>query len=143
MDVPKLTLGARIAAASGVALLIVMFLPWYGVEVSSLSIGESANAWEVFSVIDIVLFLAGLIAVAVVLAKAVGALPALPAPAGTIIAAVGALALVLVVYRLVDSPAPGDLPDSIEVSRKVGLFLGLLASAGIGFGGYTLMNEER
>ena len=45
--------------------------------------------------------------------------------------AVGALALLLVLFRLVDIPAP-DVPtvaeDSVDFSRKVGVFLALLAS---------------
>jgi len=143
MDASQLSTGAKIAAASGLALLLVMFLPWYGIEVRALDVAESGNAWEVFSSIDIMLFLAGLIAIGVVGAKAAGALPALPVPAGTIVAGVGALALLLVLYRLIDSPASGDLPDAVDVTRKVGIFLGLVASAGIAFGGYTMMTEER
>lgn len=143
MNASQLSTGAKIAAGSAVALLIVMFLPWYGVEVKSLSISESGNAWETLSSIDIMLLLCALIAIGIVGAKATGALPALPVPAGTIVAGVGALALLLVLFRLIDSPAPSDLPDAVDVTRKFGIFLGLIASAGLAYGGYTLMNEER
>jgi len=142
MDASQISTGAKISAASGLALLIVMFLPWFGVslELGGRSFEESGNAWEVLSFIDILLFLCGLIAIGVVAAKAAGALPT---PVGMIVLAVGALALLLVIFRLIDSPAPGNLPDSVDVSPEVGIFLGLLASAGIAFGGYMMMSDKR
>jgi predicted MFS family arabinose efflux permease len=113
----------------GAVLLIVMFLPWYGVdaEFANVSVSESANAWEMLSFIDILLFLIAVIAIAVPLARSSGVLAA------------GALGLLLVLFRIVDIPAP-DLPalaeDSIDFERKIGLFFGLVATAGIVYGGW-------
>jgi hypothetical protein len=79
------------------------------------------------SFIDILLFLIAVIAIALPLARSSGVLAA------------GALGLLLVLFRIVDIPAP-DLPalaeDSIDFKRKIGLFFGLVATAGIAYGGW-------
>jgi hypothetical protein len=138
VDISRLSLGERIAGVSGLVLLIVLWFPWY--EASLLGASESANAWEVFDVIDVILFLVAVIAMAIVAAKAAGALPAdLPAPPGAIIGGVGALAVVLILYRLLDVPGP-DV-EGVDVSREIGVFLGLLAAGGITYGGYAALNE--
>ena len=63
MDTSKLSVGDQIAAASGLVLLIVLFLPWYGVDVNvgGFSASESVNAWEAMGFIDILLFLIALV----------------------------------------------------------------------------------
>ena len=50
----RLRLGEVIAAAGGVALLGLMWAPWY----------EGTNAWGAFAVIDVVLALAALLGIA-------------------------------------------------------------------------------
>ena len=146
MDTSRLGTGDMIAAASGVALLIVLFLPWYGVEVSvaDVSISENASGWETLSFIDILLFLIALTAIALPAARAAGALPA-DVPGPLVVLAVGALGVLLVVYRLIDIPAP-DVPtvaeDTVDFSRKIGVFLALIATAGIAYGGWRA-NAER
>jgi hypothetical protein len=140
-----------IAGASGVALFIFMFFPWFGGKATgnvpgagSFSVnGGNVNAWGAFSFIDILLFLVAVIVVGLVAAKAAGSLPDLPAPLGTIILGAGGFALLLVLFRLVDTPDPGvsGLSIDISVTRKIGIFLGLIAAAGITFGGWTASNE--
>ena len=141
MDTSKLTLGDQIAAASGIALIIVLFLPWYGVDVNvgAFSASESANAWEALSFIDILLFLIGLVAIGVPVAKAMGSLPDdIPGP--LLVLAVGGLAVLLVLFRLIDLPTP-DGGGGVDFGRKIGIFLGLIAAAGITYGGWRA-NEE-
>lgn len=144
MDTSRISFGEMVAAASGVALIIVMFLPWYGVEVSGFS--DDASAWKAMGFIDILLFLIALVAIGVAAARAAGVMPPnLPAPPGQIVAAAGALALVLVIFRIIDIPhedVPSAFEDEVDFSRKIGAFLGLIAAGGIAFGGYTAMNER-
>ena len=132
-----------IAGVAGLLLLLFMFLNWYGVDVDvagiSTGLGD-ANAWESFSFIDLLLFLAAAVAIAVTVARALGALPALPMPPGQIVAIAGAIAVLLILFRLIFPPDFGV--DGFDVGRKFGIFLGLLAAAGIAFGGYTAMNER-
>ena len=132
--------GAKVAAAAGAALLIFMFLPWYGAEAKGgarTSTDTDVTAWEAFSFIDILLLLVAVVAVALVIAQALGSVPATPVPPGVIVHLAGALAVVLVLFRLIDTP--GDLESlggaDIDVTRKIGAFLGLLAAIGITVGG--------
>jgi hypothetical protein len=134
-----------VAAVSGFLLVLFMFLPWFGFSADFEGVGSSGsvngNFWEVSSFLDVLLFLVGAVAVAAALAQAAGAMPAnLPAPAGTIVLAAGALAVLIVLFRLLLPPDGGI--DELEVSRKIGVFLGLIAAAGVAFGGYTAMNER-
>lgn len=147
MDTSRISFGEMVAGVSGLLLFIVMFFPWYGIEAEFEGLGDIAsanvNAWEAFSFIDILLFLVVLVAIGMALARAAGAMPAdLPAPAGMIVAAAGALAVLLILFRLLSAPDPEFTGDSVDLSRKIGIFLGLLAALGIGFGGYTAMNER-
>jgi hypothetical protein len=142
MDTSKLTLGEQIAAASGIALLIVMFLPWYGIDVNvgPISASESANAWEALSFIDILLFLIALVAIAVPVAKAMGSLPdEVFGPLLVLVA--GGLGVLLVLFRLIDLPTPDISAAGVDFGRKIGIFLGLIATAGIAYGGWRA-NEE-
>lgn len=150
MDTSRISFGEMVAAASGLALLLFMFFPWYGFGGKSVEVpgsgtistpGADVNAWQAFSFIDLLLFLAGVLAIALAAARAADAMPSgLPAPPATIVLAAGALAVLLVLYRILNVPGPEI--EGFENGRKIGIFLALLASGGIAFGGYTAMNER-
>lgn len=142
MDTSRLTSGDISAGVGGIVLLISLWLPWYGVSVNvaGFSASEDASGWEVFSTIDIILFLVAIAAIALVALKAVGQLPA-DVPVPVVLLALGALAVLLILYRLIDTPAPADLPDEIDVTRKIGLFIGLIGAAGIAYGGWRTNTE--
>ncbi|MBA3436545.1 MAG: hypothetical protein ACR2F4_03610 [Thermoleophilaceae bacterium] len=147
MDRSKISFGEMVAGASGLALFIFMFFPWYGLKSEVEGLGDiegvNGNAWEFFSFIDILLLLVALLAVGMAVARAAGAMPSdLPAPAGMIVAVAGVLAVLLILFRLISAPDPDITGDAVDLSRKVGIFLGLIAAAGIAFGGYTAMNER-
>jgi hypothetical protein len=142
VDTSKLSVGDQVAAVSGIVLLIALFLPWYGVDVSvgGFSASESANAWEALDFVDILLFLIAIVAVGVPVAKAAGSLPAeVPGPLVVLVA--GGLGVLLVLYRLIDLPTPDVGGAGIDFSRKFGIFLGLVAAVGVAYGGWRA-NEE-
>ncbi len=122
MDTSRLTTGDIIAGVGGIVLLISLFFPWYGVsvDIAGFSASESGSGWEVLGSIDILLFLISVAAIALVPARAAGALPAdIPAP--VILLGLGALAVLLVIYRIIDIPAEGNVPEQVDLSRKVGM----------------------
>jgi hypothetical protein len=143
MDPSQAGVGEKIAAGSAVVLFISLFLPWYGVSVSAggLNISETGNAWEALSGIDVLLFLCAVTAAGVVVARLAGALPELPVPPGQILLAVGAVALLFVLYRIIDIPAPNNLPDQIDFSREWGIFVALIAAAAMAYGGFRATQE--
>lgn len=122
-----------IAAASGVVLIVALFLPWYSrdTDIAGALISQTWTAWQAMSVIATLLFLIGAVAIA-----------AVAAPSGfrgdRLLVPLGLIALALVLFRLVDLPLPDlDLVegDRAETSREPGLFLALVASVGIVVGG--------
>src|SRR4051794_28459513 len=125
-----------ILGASGVALIIVMLLPWYGVDfgVAGINASVTASAWKVFSYTDILLFLAGVAAIASFVLVGQNH----PQAPNVIKAAtgLGALCTLLVLYRIVNQPGPNDV-----IKVKVGAFLGLIAIVGLTFGAFKTMTE--
>lgn len=113
MDPQRVGAGERIAAASAVLLVILMFFAWFG--------GESG--WQ-FKRIDVLLFLIAALAVATALAEALGRHPLSPRAKRLSLTVGGALALGVMITLVVESTG-GTVP----------LVLALLAAAGILYGG--------
>ena len=145
-----------IAGISGVLLFIFMFFGWYGAPdvvdeavqqaqqaaealgVDAPAVEEadtSINAWESFDFTDLILLLAVLVAVGLAAMTLAGSSASLPVAGSALTCGVGALAFLFVLYRTIDPPAEG-------LEREIGLYLGLLATAGIAVGGYLGMQEE-
>jgi len=150
VDTSKLSFGEMVAGVSGALLIIFMFiLDWWGYDVGSggVEVSAGASAFQWLSFLDIVLFLIGAIAVGLAVARATGNMPNdLPQPPGLIVTAAGALAVLIILFRILvpgDGPA-GDLGglSDLDATRKIGAFLGLIAAGGITFGGWTAMNER-
>jgi hypothetical protein len=130
MDLRRLRAGEWIAAAVGAALIVSLFLPWYGA-------GEGeASAWEAFTVIDLVLALVGASGVAVLLVTASQRVPAVPVALAAFVTLFALIGLVLVLTRLANLPGGFD-------GREGGLWLGLAANLGIVAGGALAMRDER
>jgi hypothetical protein len=135
--------GALVAAASGLLLLLAMFLPWFGIDASFTLPGggpvtvddRSFSAWEAFGVADLLLCVTGAAAIALAVLRTAGALPPGLALLALVVAAV--LSALAIVYRLIDPP---DLPltqaedVTYETGRRLGAFFGLLCTAGIAWG---------
>ncbi len=156
MDTGNLGRGALIAGISGVLLFIFMFFGWYGApdvvdeaveqaQQAAEALGVDApgieeadttvNAWESFDFTDLILFLAVIVSVGLAIMTLVGASASLPVAGSALTCGIGALAFLFVLYRTIDPPADG-------LDREIGLWLGLLATAGIAVGGYLGMQEE-
>jgi hypothetical protein len=143
MDSSRLTTGDMIAGVGGVVLLISLFLPWYGVsvDIAGVSASTSGSGWEALGFIDILLFLISVAAIGIVAARAAGSLPD-DVPAPVILLGLGALAVLLVLYRIIDIPVDGDVPDEVDLSRKIGIFIALIGAAAIAYGGWRTNAEE-
>jgi Protein of unknown function (DUF2510) len=174
-DTRKLSFGDMIAGASGLALLLFMFLPWFeagtsndeeqeqieeAIDNNQIEADLSQNAWQALDFLDIILFLIAAAAIAYLVLRAIDSLPVLPVPPGLLIAALGGLALLIILFRIVVTPnlevefsggVFGDESETVkikdedegEVNRKIiGLLLSLLAAGGIAFGGLTSAKER-
>lgn len=158
VDTSRLRFGDLIAGGSALLLLIFMFFKWYGLEEDGEDVPEafedlaSFSAWESFAFIDILLFLIIAAVIAIVVIRLAGVqMPQLPAPLGVIILGLGALAVLLILFRLIVVPNPeieilGQTVNAEdgdgEVGRSFGVFLGLLAAIGIAAGGFLSAQER-
>jgi hypothetical protein len=127
MDARRLRVGEIVLAAAGVALLVSLFLDWYG---------GTGTGWESLRVIDLILALIAACAVSVTVATAAMRAAAVPIALDGIITLLGLIALVLVLIRVI------DLPDG-ATGRDAGLWIALAAAAGIVAGGALAMRDER
>ncbi|HET7443823.1 MAG TPA: hypothetical protein VFJ57_04115 [Solirubrobacterales bacterium] len=150
MDLDKLGVGEKIASASAIALFVFMFFDWFSAEVSAsngnftASASEGGNAWDALDNIPIFLVIAIIVVLAVAALRLTDADFEPPFPASAAIAVVGVASVLLILYRIIDPP--GDSGDfagvSVDISPAFGIFISLIAAAGITYGGYRAMQEE-
>lgn len=143
MKTRKLSRGVLIAVVSALVLLIVMtFFDWFGSSGTSVDLPPEFlglrdvgfNAFQSFSVIDLVLLLTAIVAIGAGLIGVTSRSVNSPVVIEAVTCSMGILAVVLILFRIVDPP--GDL------NREVGVYLGLIASFGIAFGGWKAMADE-
>lgn len=148
MDVDKLSTGEKIAGVSGVLLFIFMFFDWFSVDVSAGGgfVGGlgSGNAWDWLDVIPIILLIAIVAAVGVAVVRLTDADFEPAISMNSVVAILGGISVLLILYRIIDTPGDSGSSGgvSVDVSPAFGIFLGLIAAAGIAYGGYRAMQEE-
>ena len=122
----------------GLAVLAVMFMDWYEPAVGS---GDdvAANAWQAFTVNDVILALAAAMAVAGFVLTLTQPTAAVPLALSALTTLVAIIALVLVTIRVVWPPEIAD----VETARLTGAWLGLVASAVLTAGCLASLRDER
>jgi hypothetical protein len=153
VDMGGLRRSDQIVGISAIAFFVFLFFfKWFGVSssasVGGISYSDSANGWHTFTNsrwIWIVTIVVALAAVAI----SAGALNLKrPAHLGVLVAALGALSAILVIYRILDHPSAGTsgtiagVHYSASVGIKIGIWLGLIAALGVTYGGYLAMQDE-
>jgi len=148
MDLDRMSTGEKIADAAAVLLFIFMFFEWFSVDISGgeglFSVSGGFNAWESFDLIDIVLLITVVAAAAVAVIRLTDALFEPPVSLNAVVAILGAISVLLILYRIIDPPGYGGAADvpGVDIGPSIGAFLGLIAAAGIAYGGYRAMQEE-
>jgi hypothetical protein len=148
MDTTKIRFGEAVAAVSAVLLFIIMFLPWYGASASAGGItftGGNASAWQAYSLIDLFLFVTIVAALGMAVLSMTQRSAALPISASVGVTILGGLGVLLILFRIVDKPGKGNCGafcDRVSIDLKYGIFLGLIACAGIAVGAFLAMREE-
>ena len=132
MDLNKLTTSDKLIAGGGIAYLIFMFLPWYGLA------GGANNGWDYFlgGVLPLLL-IAVMVAHVLITAMAPETkIPDLPLPWPQVHLIAGVAAAVLVVLRLlIGSSIDAGFVD-VDLDRKYGLFLAVIAAIAVAVGGF-------
>jgi hypothetical protein len=148
MDISKLRRGELIAAVGGIVLLFSMFfLDWYagGANVSTPFGGSSVEtgfgAWDgqgfTGTIADLVILAAAIAAVGLAVVTATSRTVALPVAASALTTALGIAAVVMVLLRMVFQPGPNEF-----IELRFGIWLALISSAVIAYGGWEAMREE-
>jgi hypothetical protein len=152
MEANRLGRGEMIAGVSAIALLLIMFIfTWFsfggevgevaqqqaeqlGIEVPEVDTSVDFNAFESFDFIDLILLLTVIAGVGLAVLAASNRAVGLPVAASAITAGLGILSVILILFRIIDPPG--------ETDREIGVWLGLLAAAGVAIGGWIAMQEE-
>jgi uncharacterized membrane protein YhaH (DUF805 family) len=148
MEVDRLSTGEKISAVSAILLFIFMFFDWFGAKVSSVSgfsgsLEGGGSAWDALDVIPIFLMAAIVVALAVAVIRLTDADVEPPFSLNTLVAALGALAFILILYRIINPPEGASFGGvSVDITLKIWIFVSLICAAGIAYGGYSAMREE-
>jgi uncharacterized BrkB/YihY/UPF0761 family membrane protein len=143
---PALTRGELIAAASAIALLVLMFASaWYGVDgmpgasTTSSAAATAEDAWHGLALIRWLMLLTILVALG-----AVAIHFRVPTRVAVARVRLALLALSLLTAAAVTFRVLIDLPSSDRVvDQKLGGVLGVIAALGIAYGGYEAIREQR
>lgn len=135
----ELTLGEKIIVIAAVVLLIDSFLSWYSVDFSLLGVHASVtrNGWQAPNAfLSIVAILLGIAMAAVVIVNRLG-VAELPQKLGSVGWGVvhliaGGVAFLFVLIKWLNNT---DF-------TSYGLYIGLLCTAGLAFGGFTFARER-
>lgn len=143
MDLTKLTMSDKVIAGSGVVLFIASFFNWLGakIDLGPNSVSDSKGAWSFTLTLFAVLI--GIAMVAVVALKASDVkLPDLGGASwGQVLLIAGAVAFAFVLIKIITGA--GGLPDGVDKTRGIGIFIGLIATGGLAYGGYLRVQEEK
>jgi hypothetical protein len=142
VDINKLNTGEKVIGVSGILLLVFSFFPWLGFSYAGFS--ASKSAWT-FTLCWIAVVL-GVAMAGLVIAKAAGAdVPELGNLRWAhILLGVAIVAFVFILIKVIVGPSTGGVSLSgtgVSKDRKIGIFLGLIASAGLVAGAYLNAKE--
>jgi hypothetical protein len=130
MDLRRLRAGEWMTGLGGAVLLVALFLPWYDEGAAD------PTGWEAFAVTDVILALIAMAALLVPVVTAQQRTPAVPLAMEALVALAGLLALILVLFRVLN--LPGDAGG-----RELGVWLGLLGAFVVFAGASIAMRDDR
>jgi hypothetical protein len=127
----RLRAGEWLSATGGVALLVALALPWYGLG------NADVSGYDSLAVIDLLLTLIALLGIALAVLQTTHDTPAMPVGAAVLCVTFGIIGALLVVFRLIDEP------ESSVLEIRIGAWLALAATIAIIVGGWlSLANEH-
>jgi hypothetical protein len=142
LDINKLNTGEKVIGVSGILLLIFSFFPWLGFSAGPFS--ASKSAWT-FTLCWLAVIL-GVLMAGWVIAKAAGVdMPDLGNVRWAhILLGVAIVAFVFILIKVIVGPSTNGVDLSgtgVSKDRKIGIYLGLLASIGLVAGAYLNAKE--
>ena len=152
-DISRLRRSDQIIGIGAIAFFIFLFFfKWYGgsasASIGGISYSTSANGWHTFTNSRWIWIITIIAALGLVAMRAAGEKLEMPVAPSVIVAGLGALSTVFIVYRIIHHPAGGTsgtvagVHYSASYGIKIGIWLGLIAAAAITYGAYLAMQEE-
>jgi hypothetical protein len=129
LDTSRLSPGEYVGMGAGLLLFLSLWLPFS--RIAGASGGDSANAWQVFSTLDILLVLAA--TAPFILSWIIARGHKLTWKPGEVTMIVGITAFVLILCNGIILGRPGD---SVGIGLGIGYFVALIAAAGMLVAGY-------
>jgi len=142
LDINRLNTGEKVIGVSGILLLIFSFFSWLGFSYRGFS--ESSNAWS-FTLCWLAVVI-GILMAGLVIAKAAGVdVPELGNVRWAhILLGAAIVAFVFILIKVIAGPSTHGISlagTGVSKDRKIGIFLGLIASAGLVAGAYLNAKE--
>jgi 4-amino-4-deoxy-L-arabinose transferase-like glycosyltransferase len=138
MDLSKLSPAERIIAGCGTALLILSIFPWFGFGAGLFEVRH--DAWD--NPLTLAAVVIGVVMAAqVIAARSTKSKVPSKVKWGQVHLILGAAAFGLVALQYLLGDEYNASGISLDLERKAGLFLGLLASAGLAYGGFRKSKE--
>jgi hypothetical protein len=152
VDLNRLTKGEKMIGISAVVLLVLSFIPMWakleidtgGIEIPGVDTDQGFSAWSAaFGFLLKLGLVLAILALALVIIRAVGTNLNLPVPAWQLYVGLSGLALLLFLISILTGPV-GDQGtfEGFEYSRGILLFLAPVAGAAMAYGAYLHMEEE-
>lgn len=143
MDLGRVRTWEWLTGLAGVALLVTLFLPWYGAK----GFEGTANAWQALSVADFAFAAVGLIAVALVIVTAMQRTAAVPQTTSAFVVWFALFGTIWALIRLAIPPDVAGVDASgsplADTTREIGVWLGLAAMLGVFLTGWKSMRDKR
>ena len=134
MDLRRLRAGEWITAISGAVLVVSLFLPWYRAG------DDDVTAFEAYALVDLLLLLTGVLAVALLVVTATQKTAAVGVASDALLTLFAGIVLVIALIRALN--LPGDL-EATGADRAAFLWVGLGALLGVLVGSVVAMRDER
>ncbi len=143
MDLSKFSTADKLIVGGGIAYLIFMFFPWYGVE--EVGFGSYDNTgWDYFlgGILPLILVAVMVAHVLITRLSPDTSVPDLPLPWGQVHLIAGvAVAVILVLRLLIGSDEIAGIDTGFDLDRQFGLFLAVIAAIVVAIGGFLKSQE--
>lgn len=151
-DISRLRRADQIVGGAAIAFFIILFFfNWYGISsnvgtISGVNVGGnvSRSGWDTFTNSRWIWIITIIVALGSVVLVASQRKLEIPLQPGVIVAGLGALSTIFILYRIVHHPTASASFGSFHASVgiKIGIWLGLLAALAVTYGGYLQMQAE-
>jgi hypothetical protein len=144
MNLSRVRAADWLAGIGGLILFVSLWLPWYGIDPSAFGgvvAGQGgvpdATGWEALSEIDVLLALFALPVIGVPISAALSKVPTAPVAFTVVATCASFLAVLLVLFRLLDQPGSNEL-----VAVKYGAWIALVGAVLAFVGSWLAMADE-